>query len=94
MNAVPTIARDPHLLAEEIRNLATRAYETLHDPLTNPQETRELSKRILQLQGLMGPMASNDLSLWLENLRRRVDAPASQARPGPGVRQLTPVPSP
>lgn len=75
MNAVPTIARDPHLLAEEIRDIASRAYETLHDPLIDPRETRELSERIGHLQGLMGPMASSDLSLWLANLRRRVEAP-------------------
>ncbi|AGA26971.1 hypothetical protein [Singulisphaera acidiphila] len=94
MNAASTIAPDPHLLAEEVRDLATRAYETLHDPLTDPQETRELSERISHLQGLMGSMASNDLSLWLENLRRRVDAPASHAvTTGSGIRRLAPSPS-
>lgn len=93
MNAVLSIARDPHLLAEEIRVLAARAYETLHDPLTNPHETRELSERIGHLQETLGSMASDDLRLWLENLRRRVDAPMTQPVAGSTICRLTPATS-
>jgi hypothetical protein len=93
MNVMPPSAHDPHLLAEAIRDLAAQAYQTLHDPLTDAQGTRELSRRIADLQGVIGGLASDDLSLWLENLRRRVDAPAEKSAAGriPADRSL-PVP--
>jgi hypothetical protein len=90
MNVMPSTVCDPRVLAEEIRDLAAQAYQTLHDPLTDARGTRELSRRIADLQGVIGGLASDDLSLWLENLRRRVDAPADPAAVGSNPRRRIP----
>jgi hypothetical protein len=93
MNVMSTNARDPRVLAEEIRNLAAQAYRALHDPLTDARGTRELSRRIADLQGVIDGLASDDLALWLENLRRRVAAPANRAALGSNRRRPMPSPS-
>lgn len=93
MNATPTRLHDPRILADEIRELAARAYQTLHAPLTDARETRKLSQRITELQDVTGDLASDELALWLENLQRRINAPAQPAATVAKPRRLTSSPT-
>jgi hypothetical protein len=65
---------DPARLAAEVRDLAFEAYRTLHDPFPSTPEAVQLSRRIARLQGKLRSLPAPDLSLWLENLRQRVES--------------------
>lgn len=77
MDIPPQRRRDPATLAAEVRALATIAYQAVNDPATRATEFRAISRRISRLQGEIPGRPSDDLSRWLENLRRRVDAPSA-----------------
>lgn len=74
MSVLPTSLCDPATLAAEVRDLATEAYRTLNDPVAGSPHTRHLSERISHLQSQVRELAAADLSLWLENLQRRVES--------------------
>jgi len=73
MTALIAGSYDPHDLAEEVRDVAIHAYKTKLGPVSDLETTRALTQRIQKLQAQLGKSPAQDLSLWLENLRREVE---------------------
>jgi hypothetical protein len=75
MSTTTTTPRDPSALADEVRALATEAYRSLTDPSPGGPDSRDLTRRISRLQRQIDGLDADELSTWLENLRRRFDTP-------------------
>src|SRR3954468_18550620 len=72
---------DPAELADEVRSLATDAYRSLNGQVVVPASARDLSQRASLLKARIDCLAADDLSLWLQNLRQRIDSPGASPAP-------------
>src|SRR4051794_12938127 len=77
MDTRPPGSSDPAALAEEVRSLANDAYRSLNGPVADAPAALELSRRIGVLKHTIDRLDADELSLWLETLRRRIDCPTA-----------------
>ncbi len=65
--------QDISALAKSVRILANDARRVLRDGRRSGNEADEVLRRIEQMQLECGEAPSSPISLWLENLRRRME---------------------
>ncbi len=62
------------VMAAAVRQFAIQARRAMVDSASGGDGTENLSGRIAVLQNMMQGQPPSDLTRWLENLRRRVEA--------------------
>jgi hypothetical protein len=87
MNDSASRLNDPAALADEVRSLASDAHRSLTGRSAVPNAAGDLSQRASLLKSRIDCLEADDLSLWLENLRQRIDSPEAPPAPA-GARPM------